>query len=260
MYSAYFWHKLYLYRLQIGLLVFLFSISSYGQLTQKTKGVDRSKIVNLPNYDEKLLHYGFFVALNHNRFGVTYSDDYLTNTDVIYAKPQGQGGFALGFLLNVRLADQWALRFLPSVGFYSRFIDYKYSDAYLKTLPASVRKNGDLTEEMESTFIEMQMLLKYRSQRRQNHRMYFIGGFKPGINAAGKKEDNNLSLRYNPFDLSVEYGVGFEFYFPLFKFSPELRFSHGMMNMLQPLTNPIPQYQVLQRLTTHTVTLYFLFE
>ena len=56
-------------------------------------------------------------------------------------------------------------------------------------------------------------------------------------------------------DFTLDYGVGYERFFEFFKFSPELRFSHGLKNVFQGSSNT-----GINRLTTHTVTLYLNFE
>ena len=87
-----------------------------------------------------------------------------------------------------------------------------------------------------------------------------IGGFKPAIDASGKKklEQSTETLEVKGTNLSLEAGLGFDLYFPLFKFSPELRYSRGLVNVLGNASNVYGQ--PLQRVNTNTVTLYFLFQ
>ena len=54
--------------------------------------------------------------------------------------------------------------------------------------------------------------------------MYMIGGVKPGIEASGKKDKTKAELEIKGTNLSLEAGFGFDLYYPLFKFSPEIRF------------------------------------
>jgi hypothetical protein len=52
--------------------------------------------------------------------------------------------------------------------------------------------------------------------------------------------------------------MGFDFYFPLFKLSQEIRFSRGIVNMLGS------QHTIYQdpisRLNTNTISVYFIFQ
>jgi hypothetical protein len=88
-----------------------------------------------------------------------------------------------------------------------------------------------------------------------------IGGFKPGIEASGKKQITNSTsrgLEVKGTNLSAEMGFGFDLYYPLFKFSPELRFSRGLVNILDRTNDPFAQ--PINRVNTNTVTLYLLFQ
>ena len=90
--------------------------------------------------------------------------------------------------------------------------------------------------------------------------MYMIGGIKPGIEASGKKELENVtnSLEVKNLNVNLEAGIGLDLYFPLFKFSPEIRFSRGVMNVLDNTKNV---YGVpLKYVNTNTITIYLLFQ
>jgi hypothetical protein len=108
--------------------------------------------------------------------------------------------------------------------------------------------------------VELPILAKYKSARRGNMRMYMIGGVKPGIEASGKKDLDALTTRLgvSEFNLALEGGFGFDFYYPLFKFSPEIRFSRGINNLLKDTDNPFGQ--PLKRINTNTITIYLLFQ
>ena len=201
---------------------------------------------NLPNYDDKILHYGFTIGLNASGFKEQVSKSYFNDT-LKGSTPVYTPGFSLGFIVNVRLHEHFDLRFLPTVGFYSRSIKYDFMNSMSKT------------ETIESTFIELPLLLKYKSQRRKNSRMYMIGGLKPSIEAGAKKNQRLPSdLRTTGFDLCFDYGFGFDLYFALFKFSPEIRFSQGMLNLLN--NDPNIYSSSLSKLTSHTISLYLNFE
>jgi hypothetical protein len=86
-----------------------------------------------------------------------------------------------------------------------------------------------------------------------------IGGIRPGIEVGAKRSEvDQRSLRVRTFDMTFEYGFGFDFYYPFFKFSPEVRFSTGFMNMVNPDNNEFANS--IKKMTTQTVTLYLNFE
>lgn len=253
------WDKFNLYCAKaVILVVFLVCIKAVAQPPpQESYKRSKKKVdINLPNYDDRFLHYGFFLAVNYNRLQINVSDDFINSTTLKSVTPIGAVDFNLGFLLNIRIADQLAFKILPSVGFYDRNLIFTY------TKPFGDIGDGNDTMDLkviETTFIETSFLLKYKSIRRQNHRFYLVGGIKPAIRAGGKVPDAvNKNMGIGRFDLTVEYGFGLDLYFPYFKFAPELRFSHGLINM-NSNDNNIYNNSILN-MYTHTVTLYFFFE
>ena len=85
-----------------------------------------------------------------------------------------------------------------------------------------------------------------------------IGGVKPAFEASGKKDKTKAELELKETNLSIEAGFGFDLYYPLFKFSPEIRFSHGLIDVLGNTKNEFGQ--PLTRVNTNTITVYFLFQ
>lgn len=260
MYIAYFWHKFNLPCKKVIAAFFLLLLISpaYAQLQSSSFGRPGKNAKNLPNYDKKRIHYGFFMGINYARMYMARSQhftDQISDIDLAAGQnpvvarvvPKTNPGFVLGFVFNLNLHDNFAFRVLPSVGFYERGIEYTFSN------------DSTVYQSLQSTFVETSFLMKYRSKRRNNHRFYVVGGVQPSIEASAKQEEpGEHTLRTSAMDLSIEYGFGMDVYFPLFKFSPELRFSHGLMNMVVDdnniYSNPI------DKLTTHTVTLFILFE
>jgi hypothetical protein len=228
-----------------GLLLLSVLSTSFSQQKKtmaNTRGAD-----NLPNYDDKTFHYGFSIGINSARFRLVPSGVFLATDTIISVLPRNSGGFSLGFIVNYRLADYFDLRLLPTVSFYERKVEYNFV------------QRGLVSQISESTFIEFPLLLKYKSQKRKNLRMYMLGGVKAGIEAGSKKKDKKPSdLRTNNLDFAIDWGFGFDIYYPLFKFSPELRISHGLVNMLN--NDPNEYARSINVLTTHTVTLYLHFE
>lgn len=86
-----------------------------------------------------------------------------------------------------------------------------------------------------------------------------VGGIAPGIEASGKKrkERSGNTLSIDEFNLSLELGFGVDMYYPYFKFSPEIRYSRGLINVLKP--DALGFSEGIDRLNTHTISLYFQF-
>jgi hypothetical protein len=161
--------------------------------------------------------------------------------------PPPRFGFDLGFIVNLRAGEYFDLRTTPKAGFYEYKVQYNFKDG------------KQIDQLIESTLVEIPILLKYKSIKWGNSRIYIIGGFMPGVQASGNKNNNEeRKLLTSNFNLNAELGFGFDFYLPLFKFSPEIRFSRGMRNLLKP-----DQYgysEGIAALNSNIFTLYLLFE
>jgi hypothetical protein len=239
------WSKLNLHRYKIAAIAALMLCALQSE-AQKTRWVEK----NNPNYDNRKLTYGFLIGIHSSTFQIQYSDMFVTPAlDTVSAVlPSWSSGFSLGFIVNYRLTEFLDLRLTPEVAFYENKVRYQFTN------------DPPIDETVENTIVEFPILLKYKSERRGNIRMYMVGGIKPGIEASGKKnvDQTKPTLEIKETHLNLEAGFGFDLYYPLFKFSPEIRFSRGMLNMLGNTTNEFGQ--PLQRVNTNTITLYLLFQ
>lgn len=242
MHITHIWHKLNLHRAKVVAVLLLsfilMSSLSYGQ---------RNTGMNNPNYDNGFLSYGFLIGLHTASYQMKYSQEFLDINDLHSIEPKYSPGFSLGFIINLHIAEFLDFRIFPKVAFYDHELEYTFIDGTVNT------------QVVQSTVVEFPLMLKYKSVRRGNTRMYMTGGFKPGIEASARKnldEDNAIPIQKT--NLSLDFGVGFDLYYPLFKFSPELRFSKGLRNLLGNEINDFSRG--LESLNTNTITLYLLFQ
>jgi len=203
-----------------------------------------------PNYNERFISYGFVMGGHTSGFRLQYSDRFVTQDfDTVHSVITPRlPGFSLGFLVNMRLNSNLDLRLMPKAGFYNHQVEYRYT-------------NRTVREQLvETTLMEFPLLLKYKSARRGNVRMYMLGGVTPGFEMSGQNDAQGgaagLGIRKRNFGLDA--GIGFDFYFPLFKFSQEIRFTRGVANMLA--ADPSPYSEPISRLNTDTIAVYFIFQ
>lgn len=240
---AYVWNKLHIHGTKVILVALVLLSGAAG--AQSFMWARK----NNPYYDEKRkVSYGFLIGLHTSTYQIRYSDAFVTPAfDTLHSvDATWKPGFSLGFLVNYRAHEFLDLRITPKVAFYEHAVNYRFID--------------ETTDQqlIETTMVELPFLVKYKSMRRGNVRMYIIGGVKPAIEASGKSDVVTTSLEVSDLNLSVEAGMGFDLYFPLFKFSPELRFSRGLVDILDNRTNKYGQ--PLSRINTNTVTVYLIFQ
>ncbi len=206
--------------------------------------------VNNPRYDERrLVTYGFSFGFHTSSLKLTYSD-YFTSPamDSVHSiLPLKKPGFSLGFIVNFRLAPFFDARITPKVTFSEYALQYNY-----------IGQNAS-TEIIESVGVDFPILLKYKSQRRNNIRMYVLGGVTSSIEAAGKTEldEDQGVLQLKGVNLMADFGFGFDLYYPLFKFSPEIRFSFGLIDVVGSNNDFTAG---IESMRTKSVSLYFHFQ
>lgn len=237
------WHKLHIHWQKIILLslllAFVFPAKAQNEVSE-----------NLLDYDAEWIHYGFLIGLHSSKYRIQYADAFATDAlDTLHSVvPEPLPGWKVGFVVDMYLLKYLSFRVLPTVGFYEHHLHYRYTDNTTQTLLK------------DATMVELPLMLKYKSARRGNVAMYVVGGFSPSLEAAGGTDDldTDETIQLRNWNYAIDAGIGFDLYFPLFKFSPEVRYSWGLRNMLTDQTN---DYSVsLKKLTYQNISFYVTFE
>jgi hypothetical protein len=180
--------------------------------------------LNLPNYDNKPIHFGFLIGLNSLDFKLTPVSN--VEDELFVIQSQSQKGFNLGVVSNMRLGNNLDFRFIPTLSLAERRIFYTLNDNTVLT---------DENKKIESTFIEFPVSIKYKSSRYNNGRAYIMTGLKYSLDLASQRniDDEGLEIvKIKKDDFLYEIGLGLDFYLPYFKFSPELKANFGLTNLV----------------------------
>ncbi len=224
------------------LLLLSISIYSIGQT---------AKVQNKPGYDYKWIHFGFMVGLNTMDFAFTrpaIPGETSYFADVSKPSP----GFQVSIVSDLRMGDRFSLRFLPGITFGSRELSFYEIDA-----------NGDFflgpSLRIESNFLDFPLLVKYKSWRVNNYRPYFIGGMALRYDMAKRAylKDTDF-VRLNPLDVYLEFGFGIDLFLQYFKFSPELKLSAGLRDVM--VQDNDTYGGAIESLNSYVVMLCFYFE
>ncbi len=254
-------HQLNLYwrKIIIALVMFLLaSASVFGQA--------RFNSISTSGQDDKALSYGFFLAAHTNYYRLKYTEAFLDQNvlgmnQIQSIVPVYTPGFSLGFLAVVRFHDQLNLLFTPKVGFYEFKTDVNY---YSDDIPENVTDNtlGRRADRIvtEATMVEFPFLFKYKAQRFNNNRMFFTAGGSAMFRTKAQDEADLELLVTTGRDFTIDMGMGFDFYFKFFKFSPEVRFSHGMTNLYKPEASDPAFSAAIESLKRKSITLYLHFQ
>lgn len=172
-------------------------------------------------------------------------------------------GFGIGFITRYRLTDHLEVRATPTLVFADRLLQYGYATPQNQPSNSSGSDNTLIQKQLQTTMAEFPLLMKLKSDRLGNFRGYLVGGVKYSQLIASKK---NNDANADPIDklvknvsgfASYEAGIGCDFYFEYFKFSPEIKISNSFGNVLVPENNPFSR--PIDKLFLHTlmISLYF---
>ncbi len=183
--------------------------------------------INLPKYDHQRVHFGFTLGLNSSDFVIERAGDFKVRDTVYEVESESVAGLNLGIISNLRMGEYFDLRFIPTLSFGQRNLNYYF--IYGPGQEAIVPKK------IESTYLEFPFELKFKSKRVNNYRVYVLGGYKYAIDMVSQAKVKNKEkdvLKLRKYDHGYEIGVGFDFYLSYFKFSPEIKMFNGQNNLL----------------------------
>jgi hypothetical protein len=252
-------------------IVFIASLISLVLLFPNNNFAQSRKVENMPTYDFSKYHFGFILAVNQMHFTIkpienlhTIFYDSIAATDInadsalIYSiESQPTYGFTVGIVTNLRLGEYFDLRFVPSLAFGERNIDYRFMKF----------RNGeqsliDVRKNIPSTFVEFPLHLKYKSKRMNNFRGYLLGGFNYRLDlssqAKKRKDSGVVQVKVNRHDIYYDLGFGFDFYFEWFKFGTEIKMSYGLLDVLKRENNIYTDG--IEKLSSKLFQLSFTFE
>jgi hypothetical protein len=210
----------------IGCLVVKLTYSQYPEV--------KERLINLPNFDNKFIHYGYFLGINQYDLKFEYIPSYYSELKYNDIRVEQKKGFSVGLIGDLRINKYLNIRFEPGL-FYNRrkLIFPEYLD---------FSKESDQIREIKSTFIHLPLLFKISTKRINNFKPFIIGGLSTDFNLSSNEKniDDNASnvFRTTSQNINYELGLGFDFYLFYFKFSPSLRGIFSMQNEMIPDSNP----------------------
>ena len=184
--------------------------------------------LNLPDHDDKKYYLGIGLIYNSSRLQLSQHPMFLQSDSVMIINPENTGGFGLAGLHTYRISPRFEIRAI----FPQLLFSYKNLTYHLKYPDGAKEEQPVMTKRIESILLGLPVHLKFLSDRIGNFRVYMFGGAKAeydlASNARAKRAEELVKL--NKFDFGVEAGIGFNFYFPVFILSPEIKISNGIID------------------------------
>lgn len=195
----------------LALLFTAASVSAWGQS------------LNLPRFDQKPLHFGFFLGISQLDFAVQQNPNWPEG--IYHVVPQSAPGYLVGIISDFQLGSALNLRFNPTylAGERTLLID---------GIDRSTGLRDWYTRRVESSLVRLTAELKWKSERIGNHRWFVLGALHQSIDLGSKAKvvDDRL-FKLKPIDYGFDLALGTDLYFEFFKLSPQLRWSFGLSNL-----------------------------
>ncbi len=215
---------------------------------------DRQWILNMPTYDQDKFHFGFVLGTNLSYVTIrpikdltTHNWDTLHIPDILPMPDSAkilsitstpELGFVISIVSDMRMGDNFDLRFIPSLSFADRQLVYTIR-LYKDESESIITK----TKDVPSTYVNFPLEVKFKSDRYNNFRAYLLGGAQYTLDLASqakKREERNPDqkiVKFNEHDVYLESGVGFDFYNEWFKLALELKMMYGLFDQLKRENN-----------------------
>ena len=258
----------------ILLLLFLGTNYAFGQL----KGVS-----NLTHFDDRLLHFGFYLGFNTMDYRTANYNDvfdnpvFADNTTGLKEKALGyygnqqnfaaevysiSPGFTVGGVVNYRLTRDLDLRFTPGMSLGNR--SFKY---FIPIQPDLYNQTAGLDEitylSTPSSYVDLPFGIRYKGFRHNNVRPYIYLGAAYRYDLENKRISESV-VHLNKGGQYAELGLGLDSYLEYFRFTLEFRFSYGLNNLIRhdsDLQKPVPYYGfIFKEVNSNIFTLLFYFE
>jgi len=226
-----------------------------AMLTGSSASAQLRDYLNLPDHDSKRYYLGIGFLYDNSHLQVTPHPKFLQSDSVLSIMPGNSGGFGVSGMFTLRLSEHWELR-----AAFPEFIFANNTLAYHVTFPPP-GEDSIATKQIQSLLLGFPLHVKFLSDRIGNFRVYMLGGFNYqydlASNSSARKAQNLVKL--TPADLSIEAGIGFQFYFPVFILSPELKISEGIKNVHS--RDPNLQYSnTIDKLKSRMIVFSLIFE
>jgi hypothetical protein len=199
---------------------------------------------NINELGKKSLYFGIAMGINMANYNIVPAALTPKNDSVKTIRSSYGPGFNLGIISNYQFHKYFDLRFIPTLSFSDKNINYQLANSQAATKTIS------------SIYLDFPLLVRFKSQPLKDIRIYVIGGarydYDLASNVKARRADDIVKVKQN--DVAVEYGIGVMIYFPYFILSPELKKSHGVINILSQ-TPGLLYSRTIQRIYSHTITL-----
>ena len=214
----------------------------------------RERVENLPTFDDKKIHYGFYLGLNQNDFKLNLRNSTVFDADITIEPTYG---FNVGLIAELRLHKNLSVRLEPGLVSNSKRILFNHLN--------TSSNPQDSIREIGSTYLHFPVVFKFSTDRYKNIRPYLLAGvsydYNFSSNEANQDDNSAGQFRMKTSNFMYEVGMGIDIYLAFFKFSPSIRGVFAINNEIKYDDDPNSQWTApVNFMGTRGVFLNFAFE
>jgi hypothetical protein len=211
----------------------------------------RERVENLPTFDNRKIHYGFYLGVNQNDFKLNLKNSTIFDADITV---EPSAGFNVGLIADFRLHKNLSLRLEPGLASNSKKIFFNH-----------INNDRDSVREIGSTYLHVPVILKFSTDRYKNIRPYLLAGvsydYNFSSNEANQDDNSAGQFRMQTHNFMYEVGMGIDIYLYFFKFSPSIRGVFAINNEIKYDDDPQSKWtSPVNFMGTRGVFLNFAFE
>ncbi len=229
---------------QIVLITFTLCLATNGLLAQRGN-------YNFGFYEQKKHYFGISLGYQTYGFKIHRSQELLLNPEFRTVESISQPGFNLGFIHNYKLGKYVDFRTLFHFSFAARSLEYRSTDP----------EQAPVMDNQELISLSLPFQIRYKSAPYRDKRVFATAGIKYTHHLSNNSSLRNADdlIHIAPVDFSVEVGAGIQFFMPYFIFSPEIKLSQGVGNILLR-DRGLSKSNILESILSRALTISLHFE
>lgn len=208
---------------------------------------------NYFDFQKKPYYFGITLAPNYSSYKLAHSKKFILNDSISIAESSLTPGFSVQMIANIKIGEFFDFRFTPGFTFSERNLLYAAS--------LGLNNTSNTKKRFESVFFDAPFLVRYKSLPYRDKRMFVVAGMKYSYDIANNSNSRKADqlVKISPHDFQLEAGFGMQMFFEYFIFSPEIKVSQGIGNILI-YNDALLEANVLEKLLSRVFTLSFHFE
>lgn len=226
-------------------MFFSFALGTYSAESQATPKGN----YNFWEYRTKPFYFGLTLGMHSSGYYTTKSKEFSKSDSIISINNQNRPGLNVNIITNLKIGQYFDFRFIPGFAFSERNFIFN--------------NNEKAPFRVESVFLEVPLMLRFKSDPYKDKRFFVAGGLKYSYdvqsNSRARKKIAETLIRIAPHDFQFEVGAGVQLFFPFFIFSPELKFSQGISN-INIYNGALERSRVIDKVLSRTFSISLHFE